>query len=140
VCSSKAWNSPRCKLLIDLAPSLSRVRATQKYFRVLTRNGDDEARIHITIPSDLPALPVLPTELFGRSLREYVCGGLIGQEDGGQVTVPAGVFGPTPIESVRLRLILLEARLEHPLLEPGDTDGVRQVLLSHPDFDPRSPG
>lgn len=34
----EGWNSPRCKLLIDLAPSLSRVRATQKHFRVLTRS------------------------------------------------------------------------------------------------------
>jgi hypothetical protein len=35
---------------------------------------------------------------------------------------------------------LLEARLERPLLEPGDVEGIRRVILSHPDFDPRLPG
>ncbi|MFC1642917.1 hypothetical protein ACFL5O_09590, partial [Myxococcota bacterium] len=53
---------------------------TQKYFRVLTRHGADEARICVVLPSGLPALPILPTELFGRSLREYVCGDLIGED------------------------------------------------------------
>jgi superfamily II DNA or RNA helicase len=41
----EGWSSPRCKLLLDLAPSVSRVRATQKYFRVMTRHRDEEARI-----------------------------------------------------------------------------------------------
>jgi hypothetical protein len=137
----EGWNSPRCKLLVDLAPSLSRVRATQKFFRVLTRNRSDEARIYVVLPSDLPALPVLPTELFGRSLREYVCGDLIGEDPSEPSRVSKPISGPPPIDSVRLRQrILLEARLEHPLLEPGDMEGVRRVLLSHPEFNPRSPG
>jgi superfamily II DNA or RNA helicase len=137
----EGWNSPRCKLLVDLAPSLSRVRATQKFFRVLTRNGSEEARIYVVLPTDLPALPVLPTELLGRSLRDYACGDLIGEDPSGPGRVAQPISGPPLIDSVHLRQrILLEARLERPLLEPGDTEGVRRVLLSHPDFEPRSPG
>lgn len=36
----EGWNSPRCKLLVDLAPSLSLLRSTQKYFRVMTRHAE----------------------------------------------------------------------------------------------------
>jgi len=50
----EGWSSPRCKLLIDLAPSMSRVRATQKYFRVMTRHGDQEARICVVPGSQVP--------------------------------------------------------------------------------------
>jgi hypothetical protein len=52
----EGWSSPRCKLLLDLAPSTSRVRATQKYFRVMTRDGDTQARIVVLLPTNLAAL------------------------------------------------------------------------------------
>jgi hypothetical protein len=67
-------NSPRCKLLIDLAPSVSLVRSTQKYFRVMTRSESEEARIFVLLPDGIPGRPVLPTDLFGHWLDEYECG------------------------------------------------------------------
>lgn len=136
----EGWNSPRCKLLIDLAPSLSRVRATQKYFRVLTRCENHEARLYVILPAELPALPVLPTELFGPHLRDYECGELIGDDesDGGErKREPAQ---PLPLESVRVRQrILLEAKFERPRLDRSDLAGIRRVLLSCEPFDPEDP-
>lgn len=134
----EGWNSPRCKLLIDLAPSLSRVRATQKYFRVLTRCENFEARLYVILPAELPVLPVLPTELFGPHLRDYECGDLIG-DTGGRVVArePAELL---PIESVKIRQrILLETKFACPRLERADRTSIRRVLLSCEYFDPEEP-
>jgi hypothetical protein len=136
----EGWNSPRCKLLLDLAPSLSRVRATQKYFRVLTRLGDTQAAIYVFVPVDLPQLPVLPTELFGRS-RDYACGELIADE--GDTAGGSSEACPLPlprIAGVRLRhRIAFTTRLEVPKLDPIDDIGLRAVVRSCRDFDPRRP-
>lgn len=103
----EGWNSPRCKLLIDLAPSMSRVRATQKFFRVMTRLGDAEARIYILLPVGLPALPILPVELFGPSLHSYTCGELIGkqQEAASAVELPGKLREKSNRLGRRLELI-----------------------------------
>lgn len=137
----EGWNSPRCKLLIDLAPSLSRVRATQKYFRVMTRTGTAEARIYVILPKNLGALPVLPTELFGSSQRDYLCGDLLaGGSDSGGGASPIEHADRSPIEHVRLRTrMLLSARFEAPRLAADDLDGVRAVLTSCTGFDPARP-
>ncbi len=137
----EGWNSPRCKLLLDLAPTLSRVRATQKYFRVMTRHERSEARIYLLLPRGLPDLPILPMELFGRSCREYECGALLGAETasgGGSVQVePAdGV----PVAGVALKKrIVLSARLRAPKLVGARLADVRDVLRSSRDFDPLAP-
>ena len=97
----EGWSSPRCKLLLDLAPSTSRVRATQKYFRVMTRDGDTQARIVVLLPTNLPASPALPIDLFG-ALPDFVHGRLI------ERAIDAGGAGElvedarTPIASVSL--------------------------------------
>lgn len=136
----EGWNSPRCKLLIDLAPSLSRVRATQKYFRVLTRCENREARLYVILPAELPALPVLPTELFGSNLKEYECGDLIGEDDSDGGVSKREPPESLPIESVRVRQrIVLEARFERPRLDRSDLAGIRRVLLSCAQFDPEDP-
>ncbi len=134
----EGWSSPRCKLLIDLAPSASRVRATQKYFRVMTRHGEDEARIFVLLPKDLPGLPILPVDLFG-GLVEYRCGALIGSGAG---TVAELERTPgTPVEGVELRSrILLAHRHEKPALDPAAAADVRAVLASNPAFDPETCG
>jgi len=64
----EGWNSPRCKLEIDLDPSLSEVRAKQKYFRVMTRHGDAVARIYVLVPEHLERIPIFPQTLFGLSV------------------------------------------------------------------------
>ncbi len=61
----EGWNAPRCKLLIDLAPSLSLVRSAQKYARVMTKNGEQEANIVVLFPHNLIRQPILPMEVFG---------------------------------------------------------------------------
>jgi len=65
----EGWNSPRCKLEIDLAPSLSEVRAKQKYFRVMTKDGGAKAMIYVLVPESLSRVPIFPQSLFGQSVE-----------------------------------------------------------------------
>jgi hypothetical protein len=137
----EGWSSPRCKLLLDLAPTLSRVRATQKYFRALTRYEGREARIYVLLPKGLPELPILPMELFGRSCREYTSGELLGragEAGGGDATLDR--TPGTPIAGVTLKKrIVLSARLEAPKLDGANVADVRAVLSASRDFAPPAP-
>ena len=135
----EGWNSPGCKLLVDLAPSLSLVRSTQKYFRVMTRYGEQEARIHVLLPSNLPGMPVLPTELFGRSLCDYECGALVGAECDDSGRAPLCLAMPA-VDGVRLAgRVVHRARLERPLLGRTDREGAVRVLRSCPGFSASQP-
>ncbi len=130
----EGWNSPRCKLLVDLAPSLSVVRSTQKYFRVMTRHGDREARIYVLLPSDLPDWPVLPTELFGSSLRDYECGTPVRPPNSGSDGAALREAMPT-VHGVRLvGRIVHRARLQEPLLGRAEREGALRVLGSCREF------
>jgi superfamily II DNA or RNA helicase len=133
----EGWSSPRCKLLIDLAPSASRVRATQKYFRVMTRCGAAEARIYVFLPKALPTFPVLPMDLFGQ-LGEYECGEIIGRAGvGSRPLVP---HARTPVAGVELKQrIVLSGLLERPALDTACASDVRAVLESCAELDVRSP-
>lgn len=136
----EGWSSPRCKLLIDLAPTLSRVRATQKYFRVMTRHGGAEARIYVLLPAGLPELPILPMELFGRSRTEYECGDLLGEADGGGSTRTIDRTVGSPVAGVTLKKrLVLAARLTAPRLDRNDLAAIRAVLRSSRSFDPAAP-
>lgn len=137
----EGWSSPRCKLLLDLAPTLSRVRATQKYFRVMTKHGDVEARIYVLLPRGLPELPILPMELFGRSCGDFASGELIGraQESSGRRTQVEPTDGTAIAGVVLKKRIVLSARLEAPKLDPGNPADVRAVLGASRDFDPEAP-
>jgi hypothetical protein len=115
----EGWNSPRCKLLIDLAPTLSRVRATQKYYRVMTRDGDREARIVVLLPRDLPEPPVLPFELFGASTR-YACGDLLGEPLSSRAALRPVITDGAPVEGVTLlERVILTGRVVAPRLDRG---------------------
>jgi superfamily II DNA or RNA helicase len=136
----EGWNSPRCKLLIDLSPSRSRVRATQKFFRVMTKNGGREARIYVVIPSELNAMPILPTDLFGNPFEEYECGTLVGTnpEPGSRRTIIHPVA--TPIEGVKVRKrISFSQSLAKPTLDRKNRVHLRQVLESSSGFNFRTP-
>jgi superfamily II DNA or RNA helicase len=137
----EGWNAPECKLLIDLAPSLSRVRATQKFFRVMTKHESAEARIFVVLPSGLPFVPILPMELFGRSIDEYEQGERIGREAEGETGLrPLVERSFDGIKGVRLaKRILLHEKLKKPALDPRKRAQVRRVLESCDGFDPLYP-
>ena len=138
----EGWNAPRCKLLVDLAPSLSIVRATQKYFRVMTRHKAMEARIVVLLPKDLPRAPVLPIDLLLKPGQAYHCGDFINCRHRAKSAKRAAIDGPskTPVTSVRLKSRLIAcATLAKPSLDPNDDDQIRQVLESCPDFSPSLP-
>jgi len=136
----EGWNAPRCKLLIDLAPSLSLVRATQKYFRVMTRWRDAEARIFVLVPQQLPAMPVLPMELFASYAGDYECGRLLGRRGGDVPTArPVDAGGPEVTGVQVRRRVRLTPRFETPRLRLADRRGLRAVLASCETFDARRP-
>ncbi len=66
----QGWTSLRCKLMIDLAPTLSMVRAKQKWFRILTKFLNLEARLYLVTSTKLSRTPLMPVEVFGRSVVE----------------------------------------------------------------------
>lgn len=136
----EGWTSPRCKLLIDLAPSRSLVRSTQKYFRVMTRSGNREAHLYVLIPRGLREFPILPVDLFGPSLREYECGSLFGKPNSNSGSA-ASVRPVRPeIAGVRLqKRVVWRGSLVKPRLDRTDQDQVRAVIRSCPGFDPIHP-
>ena len=136
----EGWNSPSCKLLIDLAPSRSRVRATQKFFRVMTKNGDSEARIYVIVPSALSALPILPTDLFGNPFENYECGTLVETERKDSARRRPLHPVPTPIEGVSLRKrISFAQNLIKPTLDRKNRVHIRRVLQSSSAFSSLEP-
>lgn len=136
----EGWSSPRCKLLLDLAPSMSRVRATQKYFRVMTRQANQEARIVVLLPANLPAIPVLPMDLFGGAAGEYACGQLMGQPATGTIA-PILRSPGTPIAGVELKSrIVITGAIDKPALDPDSPAEIRQVLESNPELTPETCG
>lgn len=132
----EGWSSERCKLLIDLSPSPSLVRSTQKFFRPLTKWGSEEAHIHLLIPSRLSQRPILPGDVMEWPDELYKSGTLIGS--------PTKKFArqqpdelcqetELPIAKVTLRTsILINREIARPLLDPYDHASVRAVLESNP--------
>ncbi len=130
---------PRCILLMDLAPTLSIVRATQKYFRVMTRHKVTEARIVVILPSDIPRPPVPPIDLLLMPGQTYDCGSFINSPNHTRKAKRAALDGPlkTPVQSVRLKSRLIAcAQLVKPSLAPRDQEQIRRVLESCPEFSP----
>jgi RNA polymerase sigma factor (sigma-70 family) len=135
----EGWSSPRCKLLIDLAPSVSRVRATQKYFRVMTRHGDQEARIVVLLPRSLPRPPVLPMDLLMGPGEEYFCGALIGvDEPHDRRPLLDGAGSSISHVQVKQRVVVCSS-LERPTLDKHDVQQLREVLEACADFDAERP-
>lgn len=139
----EGWDSARCKLLIDLSPSLSLVMATQKFCRVLTRDGDREAHIVMIVPAGLARSPIMPMELLAPALEEYETGEIVDTPEPGVASKPKKLKRHPrkhPVRDVRLKSrIVLEHRVERPLLDPKDQNQVRAVLASHAWFSPERP-
>jgi superfamily II DNA or RNA helicase len=127
----EGWNSPRCKLLIDLAPSVSMVRSTQKFCRVLTKQEDQEARIYMILPKGLSKAPIMPMEILMTSSREYEAGDLVSDAKPSPARQAPKIkrVVRTPIKEVTLKTsIVLTQRVEKPKLEPKNREQVRSVL------------
>ncbi|MEK7648199.1 MAG: DEAD/DEAH box helicase family protein [Patescibacteria group bacterium] len=133
----EGWNAPRCKLLIDLAPVRSWVRATQKFFRPLTKWGTEEAMVCVIIPKGLREPPILPLDLFDWNMPTYEQGELIGS----QKQRKSDEARPKPtknrefgnVESVTVqRRIVFEGYYGRPTLDPKNTEQLRTLLLSSP--------
>jgi len=136
----EGWNAPHCKLLLDMAPSVSRVRATQKYFRVMTRYKGQVARIVVILPKNLPRLPILPTDLMLKPGDTYECGDLLtpAREAGDKSIVPLFKMGKSPIQSIEIKThILAGISLQKPTLDPNDPDQIRAVLRASNQFQVR---
>lgn len=132
----EGWSSPRCKLLIDLSPSLSQVRATQKFFRPMTKDGDAEARIIMIMPQNLRHMPVLPMDVFGTQ-EEYEPGEEISRfkRKGAHKQKPL-IKKVKEVESVELVSNLrLSCMFAPPKLNKKDLAQIRTVMLSNPEFD-----
>ncbi|HQP38074.1 MAG TPA: hypothetical protein PLI95_22980, partial [Polyangiaceae bacterium] len=120
---------------MDLAPSMSRVRATQKYFRAMTRRGSEEAHLFVVLPKELPSPPLLPNEIMGLT-GEYACGDLLDRSEPGAPARPVRQYPETPVSGVQLRQrLVVSTRLTRPTLQRGDWPAVREVLRSSGDWD-----
>ena len=129
----EGFDAPRCKLLFDLSPSASRVTATQKFCRVLTRFEDEEARIYCFVPKKLALPPILPMELLLPLEDNYDAGTLIASKKHAK-SEPTRLHHPRihPIVGVEVKSrIVIETHVEKPKLDAKNYPEVRQVLLSH---------
>jgi len=140
----QGWNAPRCKLEIDMALSCSLVRAKQKYFRPMTKWGNEEAHIYVLAPVNLPRPPVLPLEVISENYKreEYVAGELIRTRSSSEKSGPT----PThPVEEIPIKgvhiipRITFATRSDKTGLDPNNIDKVREILQSNPTFDPMVP-
>ncbi|MFO0764708.1 MAG: sigma factor-like helix-turn-helix DNA-binding protein [Patescibacteria group bacterium] len=131
----EGWSSPRCKLLIDLSPSLSQVRATQKFFRPMTKDGDAEARIIMIMPQNLRYMPVLPMDVFGTQ-DEYEPGEEISRfKKKGATKQKPLIKKVREVESVELVSNLrLSCMFKPPQLDKTDRAQIRAVMTSNPEF------
>ncbi len=138
----EGWDDGVCKFLIDVAPTPSLVRATQKYYRPLTVDGDAHATIHMLIPSGMAAHPVYPTDVLyheSGSDKPFKFG-----RKRGRKPKPVGQWidrkGPEFSGSVIVRSrIVTCATLDRPLLNKRSRSEQRAVILTMPEFDPERP-
>lgn len=131
----EGWNAPRCKVLIDLAPTCSLVRATQKYFRPMTAWEDHEAAIYVLLPKELRAVPVLPMDLFGYDRREYEQGELIAPKARREQDQKEPEKRPQMPSIAKVTLasrFLFQGLFTPPELDPEDDKQILEVLLSSP--------
>jgi|GEM_PF-2875865 superfamily II DNA or RNA helicase len=130
----EGWSSEQCKLLLDLAPSLSEVRAKQKLFRPMTRSGDEKAYVYQLMPQNLRKPAVLPTDLFGSSFNRF--GSTVNFEPLAkpkkrQVVTRVRKGGAAQVDDVDAKVkILLEATPRQWKLNPHKVGQVREVILT----------
>ncbi|MFH1631442.1 MAG: DEAD/DEAH box helicase family protein [bacterium] len=128
----EGWNSPHCKLMVDMAPTVSLVRAKQKFFRVMTRHDSDIAMIYMLIPARLPQIPIFPQDLFGKSVEIHGFAELerkFARQAQKEELKRLQRRAKTPIEEVAAKTrVLLEASTGRHKLNPRDTEQIRKVI------------
>lgn len=137
----EGWSAVRCKMLIDIVPSISEVRALQKMFRPLTKWQGMQAIMHVLIPKGLPRKPILPDTMLLADEKEDALHAR---------AVPGGKSQLPPrgknlkrfqvIEGVKIRTrLLMEVTLGAPILDATNDDDIREVIATASNFDPASP-
>lgn len=135
---TEGWNSPHCKVLIDLGGTMSLLQATQEYFRILTKNGDEEAYAYILVPKNLQRMPVLPHDLLSHPRAVNTV--YIGKTPARPTTPPRK---PTKIESAEDTPVtrveaksktLFAGTFKPATLDKDDVEKVRAVFTCHPAF------
>jgi superfamily II DNA or RNA helicase len=139
----EGWSSERCKLLLDLAPSTSEVRAKQKLFRPMTRDGDAHAYVYQFMPKNLRKPAVLPTDLFGSSFNRF--GSTVNfeplkKQKKRQIVKRVRKGGAAQVDDVYAKVeILMESAPQQWTLDPYDVEQVRAVIATGYTSDLRVP-
>ncbi len=130
----EGWDSARCKLEIDLDPSLSEVRAKQKYFRVMTKDGAKVARIYVVLPQNLREIPLLPQVLFGNSIELHGFDEWLARQPkkpAKRVATPATRARQFKLEGTRMNTrLLLSFDSTAQRLNPKSLSQIREVIQS----------
>lgn len=130
---TEGWDAPQLKLLIDCAPSMSAVQGRQKYFRPLTRFGDAEARIVVLLPKNLPRVPYLPAELFGRSVAARDDSDLLFRRKSKRPAVHQASEHEWKLKYADVDTSthpMYEQLIAPPKLDPDDESAIRKVIES----------
>ncbi|MCA9375884.1 MAG: hypothetical protein KC925_02370 [Candidatus Doudnabacteria bacterium] len=125
------WNAPRCKLLIDLCPSVSFVLAYQKFFRVMTSYEGQLARMVLIHPKGLRGNRVMPVDVFGDAAR-VISGMPHGDSCGGYDIRTPGKKDLDPAARATRVAAVATVDLEResiPTLDPRNVEQVRRLLL-----------
>ena len=124
----RGWDAPHCKLLIDLAPSCSLVRAKQKFFRPMRKFEGKVAKLYMLLPQNLPQAPVFPSDFFGKSIAVSLAGEAPTKQRPGRPYAEVSRTR-TKIKSVRAVMkISLDGVRANPDLHPGDVSQMRAVI------------
>jgi len=126
----EGWDSPRCKLLLDLAPTISQVLSKQKFFRVMTKLGDAVARIFMLLPEGLSKAPIFPQELFGKSVETEGYDTWFAKH--AEAKKPSPEAKPPRNPGKRLRSAFEPTRAfdsADPRLDPNDRAQIAEVIL-----------
>lgn len=140
------WNYPPCKIMVDLAFSMSLVDAIQKWLRITRlfkgKDGNQvEPRLYMLLPFGLEKMPVLPSDLFGMDVEadEELFLSLLARKVVRKAVVKKSPKierrRVTPIAEVKAQVRkLMDIELKLPTLQRTNDEQIREVCLSNDAF------
>ena len=139
----EGWSAQRCKLLIDLMPSVSEVRSTQKMFRPLTKWNGMLAIMHVILPRGLTRKPILPDTMLLNDVSEPFRTPSLSR----RVHSSKQNDGPAKqlkrfqvVDGVKIRTrLLMEMSQMTPVYALEHDDDIREIIQTSPEFDPTEP-